>query len=75
LTPRTPADLTRHAGIVTVPVPDPAAAVAGLRSRGIIADARPGVVRLSPYFYNTGDDNRAVADALRAALATPARPS
>jgi selenocysteine lyase/cysteine desulfurase len=72
LAPRVPADPSRHAGIVTVPVADPAAAVAGLRSRGIIADARPGVVRLSPYFYNTLEDNRAVADALRAVLAAPA---
>jgi kynureninase len=71
LAPRMPVDLTQHAGIVTVPVADPVAAVARLRSRGVIADSRPGVVRLSPYFYNTSEDNRAVSDALRAALAAP----
>ncbi len=74
LAPRVPADLAGHAGIVTVPVPDPSSAVDALRRRGIIVDARPGVVRLSPYFYNSIEDNRAVASALREVLtaATPA---
>ncbi len=70
--PRVPADLAGHAGIVTVPVADPPAVVAGLRGRGIIVDARPGVVRLSPYFYNSLDDNRAVCMALREVLAAGA---
>ncbi|MDR7417558.1 MAG: aminotransferase class V-fold PLP-dependent enzyme [Armatimonadota bacterium] len=68
LSPRVPDDLSRHAGIVTVPVADPAAVVAGLRQRGIIVDARPGVIRISPYFYNTADDNRRVAGGLREVL-------
>jgi selenocysteine lyase/cysteine desulfurase len=69
LAPRVPADPAEHAGIVTVPVSDPHAVVAGVRGRdNIIIDARPGIVRLSPYFYNTIDDNRAVADAMRAVL-------
>ncbi len=68
--PRVPVDLSGHAGIVTVPVADPPAAVAGLRRRGIIVDSRPGVVRLSPYFYNSFDDNRAVCALLREVLAT-----
>ncbi len=71
-TPRVPADLAGHAGIVTVPVADPPAVVAGLRGRGIIVDARPGVVRFSPYFYNSLDDNRAVCTALREVLAAGA---
>ncbi len=70
--PRVPVDLAGHAGIVTVPVDDPPAVVAGLRRRGIIVDARPGVVRFSPYFYNSLDDNRAVCLALREVLATGA---
>lgn len=69
--PRVPASLTAHAGIVTVPVADPPAVVAAVRRRRIIIDSRPGVVRLSPYFYNTIEDNRAVADALRESLVTP----
>jgi selenocysteine lyase/cysteine desulfurase len=67
--PRVPDRLDRHAGIVTVPVDDPPAVVAGLRERGIIVDSRPGVVRLSPYFYNTADDNRAVVAVLGEVLA------
>jgi selenocysteine lyase/cysteine desulfurase len=67
--PRVPADLSDHAGIVTVPVADPPAVVAALRRRGIIVDSRPGVVRFSPYFYNSYDDNRAVCIALREVLA------
>jgi kynureninase len=68
LAPRVPSDLQAHAGIVTVPVAQPPAVVAALRRSGIIVDSRPGIVRLSPYFYNTTDDNRLVTDALREAL-------
>jgi selenocysteine lyase/cysteine desulfurase len=68
LAPRVPAALSAHAGIVTVPVADPAGVVAGLRRRGIIVDSRPGVVRLSPYFYNTAGDNQTVCAALHEVL-------
>jgi selenocysteine lyase/cysteine desulfurase len=62
LAPRLDGRVEAHAGIITVPVPDPPAAVAGLSWDRIIVDNRPGVVRLSPYFYNTfGDIERAVA--------------
>jgi len=62
LTPRLAGRLEAHAGIITVPVPDPSATVAGLAEERIIVDQRPGVVRLSPYFYNTLEDiDRAVA--------------
>ncbi len=70
--PRVPADLKGHAGIVTVPVADPPAVVASLRRQGVIVDSRPGVVRFSPYFYNTIDDNRAVCKALGRAVAVGA---
>lgn len=53
------------AGIVTVPVPDPPAAVAALAREHIIIDTRPGVIRLSPYFYNTVEDLERVLTALR----------
>ncbi len=53
LRPRTPAHTEDLAGIVTIPRDDPKAVVATLSQRGIIVDARPGLVRLSPYFYNT----------------------
>ena len=53
------------AGILTVPVPDPPAAVAALRNSQVIVDARPGVIRLSPYFYNTAEDFERALGALR----------
>ena len=46
---------TRSA-IVPVRQADPLAAVARLARRGIIVDGRPGVVRVSPHFYNTLDE-------------------
>ena len=46
---------TRSA-IVLVRHSAPGAAVAQLAERGIIVDSRPGVVRVSPHFYNTVDE-------------------
>lgn len=53
------------AGILTVPVADPPAAVAALRGDRVIVDARPGVIRLSPYFYNSAEDLERTLAALR----------
>ena len=64
LEPRIPADLSRHAGIVMLPVENPSAAVKGLKERGIIIDYRPGALRLSPYFYNTEAENQALVDGI-----------
>jgi selenocysteine lyase/cysteine desulfurase len=60
-----PADAATHAGIVMMHADDPAAIVRGLREHNIIVDYRPGFVRISPYFYNTEEDNAAIAAALR----------
>ena len=65
LTPRLAGGLEAHAGIITVPVPDPSATVAGLAEERIVVDQRPGVVRLSPYFYNTLEDIERAVAALR----------
>ena len=46
-------------GIVLVEQPDPAAAVSRLMAANVITDYRPGVVRISPHFYNTTEDNEA----------------
>jgi kynureninase len=46
-----------RSGIVMIEHPEPAAAVHRLMEAGVIADFRPGAVRLSPHFYNTTDDN------------------
>lgn len=56
LQPRLPGSVDRLAGIVTIPRENPAALVAALAKRNIIIDSRPGVIRLSPYFYNTIED-------------------
>lgn len=64
-TPRVSGHIEAHAGIITVPMPDPSAAVAALAREHIIVDQRPGVVRLSPYFYNSFEDLDRAAAALR----------
>lgn len=46
-----------RSAIVMLPTADPAAAVRHLADARIIADARPGHVRLSPFFYNVQDDH------------------
>lgn len=53
---RCAAEPARRSAIVMVEDPDPADAVAHLASRGIIVDSRPGLVRISPHFYNTEDE-------------------
>src|SRR5712691_7596118 len=55
--PKVAARAEQRSAIVMVPAPDPQAAVRHLADGGIIADARPGHVRLSPFFYNLQDDH------------------
>jgi kynureninase len=50
--------------IVMLPSADPAGQVRRLADAGIVADSRPGHVRLSPYFYNVPDDHRAAIERL-----------
>ena len=50
--------------IVMLPSPDPVADVRRLAYAGIVADSRPGHVRVSPYFYNVPDDHRAAIECL-----------
>jgi selenocysteine lyase/cysteine desulfurase len=66
LSPRIPPRIENLAGIVTIPRADPRAVVAALAERGIIVDQRPGVVRLSPYFYNSPEDGERVIDEIAA---------
>ncbi|RIK37931.1 MAG: hypothetical protein DCC55_22690 [Chloroflexi bacterium] len=68
LEPRLPDDLSRHAGITVLPVDDPPGVVKALKARNIIIDYRPGLIRLSPYFYNTEEENQTLVDALVAVL-------
>src|SRR6266480_5510422 len=55
--PKMAADPAARSAIVMLPATDPAAAVRHLADGGIIADARPGHVRFSPFFYNQQDDH------------------
>lgn len=55
--PKIAASAAERSAIVMVPVPDPGGAVRHLADGGIIADSRPGHVRLSPFFYNVQEDH------------------
>src|SRR5437764_2982053 len=54
----------QRSAIVMLPAADPAAGVRLLAAAGIVADARPGHVRLSPFFYNVQDDHVAALEQL-----------
>jgi selenocysteine lyase/cysteine desulfurase len=56
LRPKVAPDAAARSAIVMIPAADPAGQVRRLAEAGIIADARPGHVRLSPFFYNVRDD-------------------
>jgi selenocysteine lyase/cysteine desulfurase len=62
--PRVAATSDARSAIVMLPAADPAAVVRHLAARGIVADARPGHVRLSPFFYNVQDDHVAALEQL-----------
>jgi selenocysteine lyase/cysteine desulfurase len=51
--------------IVMIPAEDPHEQVGRLAAADIIADARPGHVRLSPFFYNVKEDNAKAIEVLR----------
>src|SRR2546428_1680904 len=53
-----------RSAIVMLPAAHPAAGVRHLAAAGIVADARPGHVRLSPFFYNVQDDHVAALEQL-----------
>ena len=64
LEPKVAPEADLRSAIVMLPSPDPAARVRALADAGIVADARPGHVRLSPFFYNVTDDNAQAIEAL-----------
>jgi selenocysteine lyase/cysteine desulfurase len=53
-----------RAGIVAIEVAEPKPVVDELARRGVVVDYRPGIVRLSPAFYNTESEVIAVVEAL-----------
>lgn len=58
-------DAAERTAIVMVAEEDPEGAVEHLARRGVVVDARPGHVRLSPHFYNTEEDIDAALEGLR----------
>lgn len=62
--PKVAATPDTRSAIVMLPYGDPAAAVRHLAEAGVVADARPGHVRLSPFFYNLQDDHVAALERL-----------
>src|SRR5438094_1469509 len=66
LRPKVAARVEDRPAIVMLPADDPADRVRHLTAAAIIADARPGHVRLSPFFYNVQDDHVAALERLAA---------
>jgi len=64
LRPKVAASPEDRTAIVMLPSADPPGAVRRLADAGIVADHRPGHVRVSPYFYNVPDDHRAAIERL-----------
>jgi selenocysteine lyase/cysteine desulfurase len=62
--PRVAASAAERSAIVLLPSDDPARDVRRLAEARIITDARPGHVRVSPYFYNVPDDYHALLEHL-----------
>src|SRR5438270_776342 len=59
---RCPRDAEERTPVVTLEHADPAAAVTALRAAGVICDNRPGLIRLSPHYFNTLEEmDRALA--------------
>jgi kynureninase len=68
-TVRNPAEPGLRTSIVMLELPRPEEIVDALLERNIIVDHRPGLVRLSPYFYNTIEENALIIDAISDILA------
>jgi selenocysteine lyase/cysteine desulfurase len=64
LRPKVAAHPAQRSAIVMLPSDDPARDVRRLAAQHIVVDARPGHVRVSPYFYNVADDGRAAIECL-----------
>jgi selenocysteine lyase/cysteine desulfurase len=59
-----PLDSSMRSSIVMLALDRPDEVVAELTKRGIVVDFRPGLVRISPHFYNTVEENAAIVDAI-----------
>lgn len=70
---RSPADGAERSSIVMFAFERPEELVKALSARGIIVDSRPGLLRISPHFYNTVDENETIVTALDELLAQRAK--
>ena len=61
---QSPLDGRERSSIVMLRLERPDEIVAALSERNIIVDHRPGLVRVSPYFYNTVEENQIIVDAI-----------
>jgi kynureninase len=61
---RAPGEPELRSSIVMIELERPEEIVRELAGRDIITDARPGLLRISPYFYNTIEENAIVVDAI-----------
>lgn len=61
---RSPLDGAQRSSIVMLALDRPEELVKGLSERGIIVDSRPGLLRISPHFYNTIEENDTILTAL-----------
>jgi selenocysteine lyase/cysteine desulfurase len=66
LKPRVAPTPEQRTPIVLLDFEQPKPIVAALAQQKIIVDFRPGAVRVSPYFYNTIEENEAVIQAIKA---------
>ncbi|HKW78063.1 MAG TPA: aminotransferase class V-fold PLP-dependent enzyme [Candidatus Limnocylindria bacterium] len=71
-TVRSPSDARERTAIVTLEHPEPSRAVDALRARGVITDHRPGLIRLSPHYFNTADEIYRTLELLAPLRAAPA---
>ncbi len=63
-TPRVMPNPEERTAIVLLNFDQPKPIVAALAKQDIIVDSRPGAVRISPYFYNTVEENEIIIQAL-----------
>src|SRR5437660_5992846 len=61
---RAPQEPERRSSIVALEVGRSEEMVKSLVARNIITDSRPGLLRISPYFYNTIEENAIVIDTI-----------
>jgi len=61
---RAPQEPECRSSIVMLELEHPEEIVKALVARNIITDSRPGLLRISPYFYNTVEENAIIVDAI-----------